>query len=183
MSNDYTDYEDRQDDYDRSPRVPAMPGSVKFAGILWILFGALGLTLQAASFVIDKVMDQPAGQPDNPGSMCGVVCGVLISAVFLWVGLQTVRGQAKDTLGNAIGSMVFSLFYIGIGALMAVGGAVIGAAGNQPGQPQVPEEVMMIALVAGVVCLLLGGMLLLAGILALVGRSQYKDWRVYNRTA
>lgn len=79
-----------------------------------------------------------------------------ISVAFVIAGIQTISGKAKDTLGNGIGSIVLG----GLGLiLILVAMAALGL-----------HYVVLIGL-------LNSGGLVLAGILALVGRAGYKEWR------
>jgi hypothetical protein len=87
--------------------------------------------------------------------VCGGLLLGLFGAVFVHVGVQSVRGTARDTLGNGIGSIIFGLLNLGSGTLQAGAGQVIQAG----------------------VGFLVGAGLIAAGVLALVGRSDYKAWR------
>ena len=190
MSNDYTDYDDRPG---RSgPGGPTFPKSVKTAGYLWITLGVIGILLQIANIVVNKVLiDVPVAQNQAEaagqatGQVCGMACGMLFAAAFIFVGVQTVRGSARDTLGNSIGSLIFSAFPFFLGSAALLGGIALMALANnpRPGSPVVPQILIIFLLVGGVVYLLIGGMLLLAGILALVGRSRYKEWRAFANPA
>jgi hypothetical protein len=123
-----------------------MPGVVKAAGIIWIVVGALG--------VLGQLLSLGGGfRPQN-------IAGLVISVAFLIVGIQTITGKAKDTLGNGIGSIVIGLLN---GAFLvyvtsALPGALAGVA-LLFGAP------VVLGLIAG-------------GILALAGRARYKEWRI-----
>lgn len=137
-----------------------MPGNVKIAGGIWIAFGVFGVFSSILSFV-----QSAAAQ----GKTQGGFCGLLIAIAFLHCGLQTVQGKAKDTLGNAIGSLLLSLLYFGIGVVCM--GLKSKAA---------PEDQSLI----GIMSLLILGMgllLLVAGGLAILGRQEYLDWKGRNR--
>jgi hypothetical protein len=136
----------------------SVPGSVIAAGIVWIIFGCLSI---ADAFIQMSVAGQNAkGEVKgkafvNPQSWC---CGIIIGAVFLHVGGQSVRGTAKDVLGNAIGSILFGVLYTGIGiALLFTSSAGL--------------------LLAYVFLFVLALPLYAAGALALVARSDYKAFR------
>jgi hypothetical protein len=162
-SSDYDDDEDR-------PRrsATAFPMGVRVAGIIWIAFGALGLIGQAINLVI-SLGQAAAAAGGGPGGSpyAGVGCGILFALAFLFVGIQTVKGTAKSTLGNGIGSIVFAVLYLicGIG-LMAGGGFL----------PAAAESTMLIIL--GLIVIVQGLALLTAGALALMGKSAYEEWRV-----
>ena len=82
--------------------------------------------------------------------------GLAISVAFIVAGVQTISGRAKDVLGNGIGSIVLG----GLGlVLIMLAAAVLG---------------MHLVVLIGVVN---SGGLITAGILALAGRSGYRDWR------
>lgn len=151
--------EDRDDYPDMSyDDEPPYPQTVKTAGVLWIIFGCVVLVNMAVvlllSFVVAaNAQGQAAGLAG--GLVCGGVIGGLFGAVFLHVGNQSVRGTAHDTLGNGIGSILFALFYLAAAAAQAVAGMIAQGGVNGLG----------------------GAMLFAAGVLALVGRSDYKRWR------
>ena len=161
----------RDDDYDdygvRPARAP-FPGGVKAAGIIWIAFGVLGLLGQLFSFVMNVANQAAQAGPGQPGgNVCGIGCGVLFALAFLIIGIQTVRGTAKGTLGNGIGSLIFGLLYAGL----AVFAFVMGVTGRLPA----PADTVM--LVLGGLMALLALALFTAGILAIAGRDAYAQWR------
>ena len=135
------------------------------AGIIWVGVGGLVFlsTLVELALLFGAAQPAAANDPRGAGFATGLLCGMVIRgaicAAFVYVGVQTVRGAAKDTLGNAIGSILFGLFQVG-------GGLVVLAAKNVVGA--------VMGLGAGVV-------LFAAGIFALVGRSEYKEWRRLRR--
>ena len=107
-------------------------------------------------------------QGPNAAGQAGVAAGgaVCVSAViglfavaFLVVGIQSVRGTAAGTTGNGVGSIVLGMLNLAGTAVMAIGGNLVAAAINGLG----------------------GAMLLTAGVLALVGGSQYKLWRKWQK--
>src|SRR4051794_41003528 len=108
-----------RDDYDDdapSPRRGApFPSGVRLAGIIWIGFGALGIIGALFNFAMsfgNAAAAQGRGAGGAP-NFCSLGCGLIIPIVFLMVGIQTVKGTAKGVLGNAIGSIVFGLLYLG----------------------------------------------------------------------
>jgi hypothetical protein len=167
------DTDDDFRDFDEGPRFPA---TVMTAGIAWIGFGSLGLFLMLVSLVLraaepaDVGPRDPAGKAGyQAGRVGGTICGGLIAGAFIFVGIQTVRGTAKDTLGNAIGSILLGALYAGVGLLVLV----IGSATGRAGAPEL--------LVGGIFAGLFGACLIGAGVLALVGRAEYKAWRQAQR--
>jgi hypothetical protein len=143
-------------DSDAAPVLPQRPRSVTAAGFIWIAVGSLillvlPLLVLMAFLVVGR--EQFAGV--LIGSVVAALFSALIAGVFLFVGIQTLRGTARDTLGNGIGSIIF-------GCLSLLSCAVRIATGD---------------LLRGVVSLIWACMFLTAGILALVGRAEYRDWR------
>jgi uncharacterized protein DUF4339 len=120
--------------------LPPVPGLARAAGILWCVFGLLTLVLILA-------MSEP---------LSAALVG-LFGGAFIFVGIQTVGGWARDVLGNGIGSLVFG------GAIMLFGLGVLTQGGP-------------FALV-GVVVMAIGFPLVGAGICALSARNAYKRRR------
>src|SRR5436309_357034 len=81
------------------PAYPAYPRVVRIAGNIWIIFGGL-LLLNLIG-----------------GAVLGALCGV----VFIYVGIQSAQGRARDTLENGIGSIIFGLLNLGFGVLTVAG--------------------------------------------------------------
>jgi hypothetical protein len=143
---------------------PKYPRAVHIAGVIWIIFGSLILLNAAINLLLTVGMAAGDGA-QAAGGGSPVWIGVLVGAVFIHVGVQSTRGTAKDTLGNGIGSLIFGLLNGGFGAFLIVGAI---AAGGIAG---------LIAAIFGGISLLGGIGLLVAGVLALVGREEYKAWR------
>jgi hypothetical protein len=142
---------------------PVLPPLVKAAGVIWIVFGCIMLLNMVATFFLIMIVSANQQGP-NAAGQAGVAAGGavclsvvigLFAAAFLFVGVQSVRGTAAGTTGNAIGSIVFGLLNFGGMAGNAIGGNIVAAAVGGLG----------------------GAMLLTAGVLALAGGSQYKLWR------
>lgn len=87
------------------------------------------------------------------------IFALAISVAFVIAGIQTISGKARDVLGNGIGSIV--LGGLGLLALLFVAFSFRGLA-------------VGVILLVGMVNT---GGLVLAGILALNGRSGYREWR------
>jgi hypothetical protein len=138
---------------------PPYPSVVTAAGVLWITFGCLTILGMAMSFLSAVIVAAnkggQAGAGAISGAACGSIIGGLIAFLFIRVGIQNVRGAARDTLGNGIGSILFALLPLAVAAYFASRGEFIEAG------------------IEGMVA----AILLAAGILALAGRSQYKVWR------
>lgn len=160
---EYDERDDEYDDRDRD-RVP-FPITAKIAGIIWMVFGTIGLIGQ----VVSMGMNAGNGNPASP------ICGFLIAITFLVIGFQTLRGTAKTTLGNGVGSIVFAVLYFGIAAVFFFGLFGLAAAGNNGGQVQAMQEV---AVVVALILCAFGVLLLVAGVMAVIGNTDYRAWRV-----
>lgn len=170
------DYED--DDRPSRRRGTEFPTGVKIAGIIWIAYGSLGIL----SNIVNVVMTAGQAPAANagPGQYAGVGCGILIAIAFLFVGVQTVKGTAPGTLGNGIGSLIIGILQLTCGGLIVAGGGILAAGGGGgPGGPAPPQagELGTVAMVMGVVVILLGLSLITAGVLALMNKTAYEDWR------
>lgn len=89
-----------------------------------------------------------------PTSFVTRLAPVVLGIGFLFVGVQTVRGRARDTLFSGLGAIVIGLL---------------------------PFLLAFNSLTLGLLRLLDGGTLLAAGILALLGRREYKAWRAARK--
>jgi hypothetical protein len=112
---------------------PPIPGSVKAAGIIWIVFGSLILL----SFVMQVLTQLVFAPPEERGqALGGTFLGGLIAAVFggqfLVVGVQSLTGTAKGTLGNGIGSILFAVLLGGCASapLVLIAGTRLGPLGR-----------------------------------------------------
>ncbi len=162
--------DDERDDYeDRRPN-PTFPMTVRIAGIIWLLMGLLILTSTILTIVFNVIQDKAVNQNNDANPTSGYITmgvGFIFGLIFLMVGVQTARGTAKDTLGNSIGSLIFALLYGTCGILVFVGARFA----------PVDKQLQTIMIIASVINTLSGFGLLVAGVLGLVGRSQYKAWR------
>lgn len=180
MSRD-DDYED--DDYEEPPP-PAFPVVVRLAGIIWIGIGALGVVSAVLNFAGAGAANRANPNGQNPaagaqaaGQSIGGCCTALIAVAFVAVGYNTVTGKAKDTLGNAIGSLLLAALVACVG--VAVVGFATAAANNPAGKRAPPDagaELVIAGIIFGGVCLLY----VVPGVLALVGRRDYLAWRKYH---
>lgn len=166
------------DEFDEVPvrRAASFPMIVKIAGGIWIAFGGL-ILLNAIIALVMKFGGTPAAGGDGvPGAnICGSVLPILFGAVFIMVGFQTIQGKARDTLGNGIGSIIFGMLCGGVGAMAMLGGAILSGEGGAK------AELGPLAMIVGAINTISGAGLLIAGVLALVGRSGYKEWRRMNQ--
>jgi hypothetical protein len=133
------------------------PQTILLAGWVWIIFGAVGLLNTGANLMLSLSRDSNQG-----AEVCPAILGLLFALVFIHVGVQSLGGKAKDTLGNGIGSIVFGLLngFFGVALLnRALTGRDV------------------VSGIIGGVCLLAALGLITAGGLALAGRNEYKAWR------
>lgn len=176
---DRDDDDDDADDADDRRRDPApLPGSVRAAAIIWMVYGSLQLFGTILGFILqagNQAANAAAGNNNAAGSAGSPCCGIAIGIAFAYCGHQTLKGEAKDTLGNSVGSLLIGLLQ----ALLAVGLIFIaaGVLGNNANLALDEEVLYVVAVLVG----LMGSMLLLAGTLGLMGRSGYREWREVNR--
>jgi hypothetical protein len=170
-----------RDDYDELDEIefrrPPVPGTVRAAGVIWIVFGCLILLGAAANLVVSVgaagagagPRAAAPGQPPAGVGICGALVNALFGAAFVFVGVQSFNGTARDTLGNGIGSIGIGLLNGGCGALFVAAGVAGGGAGAP------------LAVVVGAASILGGLGLLAAGVLALVGRAGYRAYKDSGR--
>jgi hypothetical protein len=142
---------------------PKQPGKILAASIIWIVFGSLILLRQALNLLIAFAFTPTLLREAVIWTgACPILFAGLIGGVFIHVGIQSIQGTAKDTLGNGIGSIIFAVLVAGIGIAFSVASSQFGLGG---------------AAVQLVVGMVEAAGLLTAGILALVARDQYRAWR------
>jgi hypothetical protein len=117
------------------------------AGVLWIIYGSL----------------QTLGGMVSLGGRVGAptIIGLSIGVSFLIAGIQAVMGKARGMLGAGISSIIW-------GVLVLI--VMVGAS-------SVIREFRHVAGIFAVVGLVIGGMLITAGILACAANGKYKAWR------
>jgi hypothetical protein len=143
---------------------PAFPKSVMIAGIIWIIIGGFMLLLLAwMALVLALPTSTPAISPQDT-----IVTYILFAVVlgsfafgFIFVGIRTAAGNARDTLVPGIGSTFFGCLYLVAHVAMATT-----APANDPS--------IVVELCFGFSA---GTALLASGILALVRRKCYLKWR------
>lgn len=137
-----------------------LPRTVFVAGVAWIILGCLFLL----NALLAMGLSAAGNQESNPAA-CGPLLGIVMGAAFVFVGMQTVRGTARDTLGNAIGSIVLGILQ------GAAGGFLLVSSMAQRGKGD-PTVLIAIGCFALIIC----AGLVVAGVLALMGRAEYKAW-------
>jgi hypothetical protein len=148
---------------------PKSPQTVTTAGIIWIVVGSLILLNGLVTLLLALTIPAPGkgGAARNPatdvviGLASGMLCLGLFGAVFLHVGIQTVRGAAQDSLGNGIGSIAFGILDLGVTVFLAFAKRIIESG----------------------ISFVFACALLTAGVLALVGRAEYQTWRRFQKAA
>ena len=150
------------------PDILQCPGTVVAAGWIWTIFGILMNLLTCGGMVAEIVMQaqRPGQIRPQSGSICVNVLGIALGAGFFAAGVQLVRRKAKDTIVVSILSILIGLLYLGIGSI-----AILLPIGNKAN----PGLEAILAIV-GIVCAVIGCALILPGVLALMGRSEYRDW-------
>lgn len=166
---------DGDDEFEDFDDEPAFPMTVTLAGVGWILFEGLCILSMLINLAGSLAAPEAgAGGPRGAeaagyraGQVCGGIFAGLIGGAFVFVGIQSIRGTARDTLGNSIGSIVFGMLYLGLSVL----GLALGTRAGNAGAGMILAFIMFI-IAAG----LMG-----AGILGLVGRKEYKEWRRFEK--
>jgi hypothetical protein len=143
---------------------PQYPRAVRIAGVVWIVFGCLSLTLLNPGIGLLVSFGMPAGQGDwLAGAACPIMLtGMLFGILFIYVGVQSVRGTAKDLGSNGVGSLIFGVLDGSFGLFLII------SAAEAPGG--------LMAAILGGINFLAGVGLLAAGRLALGSREAYKAW-------
>jgi hypothetical protein len=143
------DYERWKESQFRRMEQPATSGTAFPLSITWagIIWAATGVFTLGTVVILSS----QTGTLRTPGS-------VLAGLFFLYGGLRTTSGATPGTLGSGIASILLGFAWVGVGVVSTNLG--LGANG-------------MGLLVSGG----MGGALILAGFLALAGRSSYQKWR------
>ena len=147
MSFDYERWKESQ--FSRMEQETA-PGTAFPPSITWagIIWAATGVFTLGTVLVLSA----QTGNLRSPGS-------VLAGLFFLYGGLRTTSGATPGTLRSGIASILLGIVWVGAGVLMFTN---LGLGSNGVG-----------LLVTGG----MGGALILAGFLAVAGRSSYQKWR------
>jgi uncharacterized membrane protein HdeD (DUF308 family) len=134
------------------------PILIKLISTVWIIYGIL-LVLSAVVTSVSLFSNNAANNEMEAYVQWGILLSICIFAfAFLYIGIQTLKGKAKDTLGNGIASIALAAF--GLYSML---------------QQSDPGNIDVVALIPGVI-------LLIAGIFALIGRAKYKEY-VANKHA
>ncbi len=137
---------------------PPFPKVLSYVGVIWIVFGAISLIagVLALASVLLSVVPFPNGE--------GVTDLLLILAAgigLVYIGVQTTRGTASDTLGNGIGSIIWGVILLYEAFKLADGLAQLSDA----------------TVGAFVLLVVYGAMMVVAGLISLAVRKDYRAWR------
>lgn len=170
----------------RTVREPkSLPGSIVFAGIVWLIFGVLELIVGAIAAVFAILAAIASTQAVNKQAaqdvivQLGITSAVLLGAglLFLIFAIGVLRARASDVVGQAITSFAFAgLFMVAMCFnIVRVQGIDDRGAGARP--------VRTILIATTVTSLLFGSVLGGSGLAALVGRGNYQRWVTRGRRA
>jgi hypothetical protein len=81
---------------------PPFPKVLSYVGFVWIVYGATNLVGATLSLAQLSVGPFPNGEVLTQLWVC-----LVAGAGLAYIGVQTVRGSASDTLGNGIGSIIW----------------------------------------------------------------------------
>jgi hypothetical protein len=145
---------------------PAFPNGITLAGIIWIIIGALILLLLAwwESVLILALLTSDRGMSQEDWIVINFLMAVVLGSFafgFIFVGIRTTAGIARDTLASGSGSTLFGCIYLTTAVAVAV---------------TAPLDKGSVLLELGA-CSSVGAALFAAGILALAGRNAYREWR------
>jgi hypothetical protein len=167
---------DEETDYAPSDCLEAQPypWQVTAAGVIWVVLGALILFLTGLMLVsaVSRPGGANAGGQNNGAISSGLLtwlgCMAVFGASLMLVGVHSIRGTLRNLGTNIVLSFGLSLLYLGPVIVKVAGGQFI-----QPGVGRI--------ILTGV-DVLIGVLLLAAGLLALMGRRQYEQWRKMSST-
>jgi len=131
------------------------PQTTRAAGIIWTVFGSL-LVAAAIGHSVASGMT----------AVCILIVAFVFGCVFIYTGVKSIRGTAREILSNCIGSVLFGLLWGGFN-LLVLRTLVFG----QPGPVNGFGALIVCVYVA---C---GIGFVTAGILAFLGRKDYRKWR------
>lgn len=171
---DDDDRDEVHDEYDPDDvNEPPFPGMVLIAIILWCLTAFI----QFSNWVLWLLIAGGIGD--------GNCCGMLIGLAFASIGYNTMIGRVADTRGIAIGAILYSACLLGFAVLLTFIG-VKGMNQAPPGGGLVCGRIVPAgmnarhAVVLSVELFGIGVALMMSGVLALMGRTQYLEWRAYH---
>lgn len=151
--------------YEPTKPIP-QPDITRLAGILWIVMGIVFFFFGCLNVLTSALLAarQP-NRPDTGSQSCAVWLSFGIGTALFVAGRNLRSGKAKDVLVSSIFSILLGLFYAALG----VGAVLLFAR----------DEVM--AVILGGMSFIIALGCCVPGILALVGRSRYLEWKRENR--
>ena len=142
------------------------PGIIRAAWVMWLVMGVVFVLFGCANVIMSAVLaDQKPNRASTVSEGCGTWFAFGIGAALFVAGQNLRRGKAKDVVVAAVLSILLGLFYAAVGV-----GAFIFLARNE-----------VLALILAATGFLIAAGSILPGVLALVGRQQYLEWRRANR--
>src|SRR5262249_30490995 len=106
--------------------------------------------------------DPRAESSYTAGMVCGASSCGLLGGVFIYLGIQPIRAKTQDLQGNAIGSLLFGVLYTVLAIVLLFRGAEYAA-------------------IDAAIGFFLAILVFVAGILALIARPEYQDYRSSRR--
>jgi hypothetical protein len=171
--------DDRSLDYGEEP---PFPRTIRGAGAILIVLGSLVLLNVLLTLVLSFLLPRNVWGQEGAcavvyglGGICVALGVTLIGWVFIQQGVRAVRGTLRDTRGTGIASIAFGVLILGAAGITLVTGAVI-----HGGLTELVDVMLVTALQSGFAGLV-GAMLVTAGVLALVGRGEYKRWQQWRK--
>ena len=128
----------------------AIPRRTPFPGTIMAggIFWILAGAFNFGLFLLLRLLDQPLGAAD--------VCLGIAAFFFIKDGIQLIRGTFRDPLADGILTMLIGVFFVGKAAWDVVHGVF-----------------PLVAVFLGFA----GMIFLVPGVLVMIGRRQYLDWR------
>jgi hypothetical protein len=160
-----------------------VPKLIRAAGIIWIVSCCLILLNAAVNIVIVVAFSGAVGGPHVIEGVSGSNAGTLFAVLFIFVGAQIGKGTPTDTLGIGIASIILGVLNAGVGILALLIGLnrlafyVMLTPQEQVNDIAPSANAALVLCIGGGVSTLCGLGLILAGVLALMGRADYKTYR------
>jgi hypothetical protein len=167
--------------------VAARPGSISFAGIVWIIFGVLNilgglLGLVLAIVAVAATERQDAARPEivkgaakervqNAAVQQGVagVVSLGVGALFVVFGAGALRGRARDVIAQSVTTFIVAFLYF-----IAFGASIIVLLRWEHGI--LPNSLKPSIVLSALISFVFAALMAATGMMALVGRRAYVQW-------
>jgi hypothetical protein len=162
MSTELDPWDDDQPEPVRPNRPPAI---TRVAGVMWMAVGVVYVLFGCANAALTDVVQTRRPGPIGPSGGtegCALWLALAIGLGLFVAGKSVAAGKARDVRTAAILSILLGLFYLISGVAYAV----------------FAERDEVLAFVVGGTTLAIAIGCILPALLALVGRSQYREWRL-----